>query len=71
VIIILESRDKQIMNEMEVTIDITDEVAEYSVSDLINLLQFLQKSGFNKTYFDSYNASICLIRDNIKDENQE
>lgn len=55
-------------DEMEVIIDITEEVAEYSVIDLIKLLQFLQKNGFNKTYFDGYNASICLIRDKFKND---
>jgi hypothetical protein len=55
-------------DEMEVTIDITDEVATYPVKDLIKLLQFLQKNGFNKTYFDGYDASICLIRDITKNE---
>lgn len=53
----------------DVTIDITDEVATYTVKDLIKLLDFLQKNGFNKTYFDGYNASICLIRDKVKDDN--
>jgi len=50
------------MKRNEIEIDITDEVATYSVKELISLLQCLEKNGFSKTYFDGYNASICVYK---------
>ncbi len=36
----------------ENSLDITDEVATYSVSELIKLLGFCQKNGYERIYFD-------------------
>jgi len=46
----------------ENSLDITDEVATYSVSELIKLLEFCQKNGYERLYFDGYNASIEILR---------
>ncbi len=56
------------MKFTEETIDITDEVATWSTKDLGNLLLFLHRNGFERTFFDGYNASIEVIRERKKAE---
>ena len=50
------------MNINEIEIDISDEVATYTVSELIRLLKFLENNGFQKIHFDGYNASISVFK---------
>lgn len=50
-------------------VDITDEIATWHVRDIIRLLDFLEKNGYIKTYFDGYDASIYLIRQRKNENN--
>ena len=50
-------------NKKEDSIDITDEIAEWPVSDIIKLLVVLEKNGYKKTFFDGYDAAFYLLRE--------
>lgn len=47
----------------EDVIDITDEIAAWKVCDVIKLLQFLDRNGYSKFYFDGNGASIEVFRE--------
>ena len=56
------TRGKVLMKTNEIELDITEEVATYTVAQLIKLLKFLEKNGFQRVYFDGYNASISVFK---------
>lgn len=47
---------------MEISLDITDEIATWPLKDTLLLLNFLEKNGFNEIYFDGYNAAIYILK---------
>jgi hypothetical protein len=50
------------MIKNEIEIDITDEMATYTVSKMISLLKVLDRNGFSSIHFDGYNGSICVYK---------
>ena len=43
-------------------LNITDQIAEGDIDNIIKLLTELRKSGFNKLFFDGYHGSIYLYK---------
>lgn len=50
------------MDFRDEAMDITDEFEGWPLKDFIKLLTYLEKSGFNKTYFDGNDAALYLVR---------
>lgn len=48
------------------TFDITEPMARYTIKELIKLFILLDENGYDKTYFDGYNASIEVFKSEVK-----
>lgn len=48
----------------EFRLDLTEEIATWSIQQLIKLFVFLETNGFTKIYFDGNNAIIYATKSN-------
>ena len=50
------------MENKEISLDLTDALATYSVKELIAIFKFLDDNKFTHLYFDGYDAAIYALR---------
>lgn len=46
----------------EIQLDITEQIAKWSVHEIRKLFEFLDQNGFVKMYFDGYDAAIYVLK---------
>ena len=50
------------ISKKENAIDITDEIATWSVRAIIKLSDVLEKNGYTETFFDGYDATFDVLK---------
>jgi hypothetical protein len=50
------------MKKIEIALDITEQIATWSVHEVRKLFEFLDQNSFVKIYFDGSDASIFVLK---------